>query len=68
LPGGFEAAHSSHSDVHQYQIRMRLPRQADRIGGIRCLADYFDICFRCQQGPNALSEQRVIVREEYANL
>jgi hypothetical protein len=61
LPGGFEAAHPSHSDIHQHDIGPGLRGQGYSVGGVGRLADDFDIRLGRQKRAHSLPEQGVVV-------
>jgi hypothetical protein len=64
-PAGFDTSNAGHADVHQDDVRMQLLREYDAIFATVRLADYAHLSSVLQQTPNARTDQRVIVDEQY---
>ena len=59
LPGGFNAIHFGHEQVHQNDIRFQLQGKPDGIQSIVRLADHLDIFYLCQEGFDASADDPV---------
>ena len=63
-PSGLYAAHPRHGDVHEYQVRARLPAARDGPFAVFGLADHLEGGAGGQDGPRAHPHQGVIVYDD----
>src|SRR5215213_2487739 len=56
-----------HREIHQYDVRLRLGDQLDRLGTICRGIDDLDVCRRCQQAFEPRSHQAVVLGEQDAD-
>jgi len=48
--GWLKAAHPRHADIHQHDVRVVLPAQVDRFGGVPGFSGDFEVGLRREQG------------------
>src|SRR5581483_2248369 len=66
LPGGLEAVHHRHPDVHQHDVRPVLEHRRDGRRAVRRLARDLE-ARRLQDQPEPAADQRLVVGDHYAH-
>ena len=64
-PGGLDAVHLRHVDVHQHQRRVQLVDQRDGLGAARRLARQLEARQAAEHGLHRHPEGRLVIHDEY---
>ena len=64
-PGGLDAVHLRHVDVHQHQRRVQLADQRDGLGAARRLARQLEARQAAEYGLDRHPEGRLVIHDEY---
>jgi hypothetical protein len=64
-PGGLDAVHLGHVDVHQHQRRVHLVHQRDGLGPARRLSCQLETRQAAEYGLDRHPERRLVIHDEY---
>ena len=65
--GRFYAVEFGHADVHQHDVRSQLSGQRDGFEAVACLAEDLDICRGCENHPEAVADQLLVIGDQDAH-
>ena len=66
-PGGREAVHARHPDVHQDEVGRAAAGKRDRLNTVRGLADDLDVGFGFEDRPQPAAYHGLVVGEQHAD-
>ena len=64
-PGGLDAVHRRHANVHEHDIGLQLPVLAECFQAVAGLTDHHQVGFAIEDDPKTRSDQALIVDYEY---
>ena len=65
-PGGREAVHLRHREVHEHDLRTQAPGELDRLAAVAGFTHHF-VTLRLEQAPEAVTEERMVIGDQDAH-